>query len=461
MRLAKILVVACVAAIALAFALQPPAGLSRDQAEILGLVLLTLSLWATSAVPGYVATLILFAPVLILGLAPPSTVFSGFSSAAIWLLVPGFVIGAAIRITGIGARIADLLRALFTGSYPRLIGGLTVVTTLLSFVMPSAVGRVVIMMPIAMALAEHAGFGQGSKGRTGAALATTFGCLLPSYAVLPSNLPNMVLAGTADTLWHLDFTYADYMLRHFPVLSLLKSLVVYLLILRFFPDRPAPTSAAETSEDGTPGKRPSRQIFLGLVLLVTLGFWTTDSLHHVNPAWIGLAAMAVLLLPKIGIVGPQDFKQAVDFGVLLYIAGLLAVGALVSESGLGTIIATGLIDLLPMRPDSPALDFASLSAMSFVTGLFTTMPGVPAVLSPLAGKLAEITGLGLPTVLMTQVIGFSTILFPYQSGPMIVGMKLAGEPVGAALRITIPLTVVTFLILLPIDYLYWSLAGWL
>ena len=55
------------------------------------------------------------------------------------------------------------------------------------------------------------------------------------------------------------------------------------------------------------------------------------------------------------------------------------------------------------------------------------MPGVPAVWTPLAEELANSTGFSVEAVLMTQVIGFSTVLFPYQVGPLIVAMGLAKQ----------------------------------
>ena len=62
-------------------------------------------------------------------------------------------------------------------------------------------------------------------------------------------------------------------------------------------------------------------------------------------------------------------------------------------------------------------------------------------------------------VLMTQVVGFSTILFPYQSGPLIVGMQLCKEPLRELLKITVPLTLISLLVLMPLDYLWWWLTG--
>lgn len=443
-----------VALLALVIAVLPPPMLMPDQARILGIVLVTLVFWGTSLVPGYLASLIFFAVLLVFGLAPPDLVFAGFSSTAVWLIVSGFVIGAAISISGLGAMLARGLAPLLTGSYPRLIAGLMAVSILLSFLMPSSVGRAVVMVPVGMALADQMGFGPGSKGRIGIASVLAVGTNMPGFTILPSNIPNMVLSGAAETIHGAHFGYMDYLLLHFPVLGMLKGVAVVVLVLWMFPDTPGAALPAREAAKGDKPVSPAARIRVAVILLATLALWMTDSLHGVNSAWIGLVAAVLLLLPGFGVVAPPAFKASVDFGILLFVAG-----ALVNASGLGAMLGQALIAVLPLEPGAEATNFASLSLMSAVTGLFTTVPGVPAVLTPMAGDLAAQTGFSLNTVLMTQVIGFSTVIFPYQVGPLVVAMQMSGEKLGHLLRITLPLALITVVVLLPVDFLWWKLLG--
>ena len=94
-------VLAAILVIAAAVALWSPAALGPTGGITLAIVLVTLGLWATALVPGYFASLLLFASVLIAGLQPAPLVFSGFASAAVWLIISGFVIGSAVSATGL------------------------------------------------------------------------------------------------------------------------------------------------------------------------------------------------------------------------------------------------------------------------------------------------------------------------------------------------------------------------
>lgn len=175
---------------------------------------------------------------------------------------------------------------------------------------------------------------------------------------------------------------------------------------------------------------------------------------------VGLATAVVLLAPKWGVVEPKNFNASVDFATVVFVAAALGLGTLVNESGLGTALGQTFIQLLPKESGGSFINFMSLSIMTTITGLFTTIPGVPTVLTPMAADFAEATGFTLRSVLMIQVLGFSTIIFPYQIAPLIVAMQLSGEPLSRLLKITLPLSLLTIVILFPLDYLWWSLIGW-
>lgn len=438
-------------------------GIAPGKAPILGLMLVLIVLWGTAVVPNYFASLLLFSVVLIFGLAPAEVVFAGFSSAAIWLIVSGFVIGSAISSSGLGARLAAVIGLALGNSYPRIIIGLMLVAMALGFLMPSSVGRAVVLVPIGMAIADRAGFEKGSQGRIGIAVLLAIACNMPSFAILTSNIPNVVLAGAAETVQGVRLGYLDYLMLHYPVLGVVKAGLVVGVVLWLFPARSG--SRAQVAQDSpatrTSAADASAQVRVAVLLAVTLAFWATDSLHGLNPAWVGLVAATMLLAPLIGAVTPAAFKASADFGLLLFVVGALALGSLVNQSGLGADIGRVLEAILPLAPGQEFTNFLSLVAMSSVTGVFTTTPAVPSILTPMAGDLARLTGLDVPAVLMTQVVGFSTVFLPYQVAPLVVAMQLSGERLGHLTRVTLIVAAVTVLVLIPMDYLWWRVLGWI
>ena len=71
--------------------------------------------------------------------------------------------------------------------------------------------------------------------------------------------------------------------------------------------------------------------------------------------------------------------------------------------------------------------------------LFAILPGSIVVMAPFAAEVAEASGLPLLAVLMIIVNGFSTAIFPYQGGPIPVGLRLGGDVLIAGVAGLVPM----------------------
>ncbi|MEP6146737.1 MAG: SLC13 family permease, partial [Nisaea sp.] len=88
-----------------------------------------------------------------------------------------------------------------------------------------------------------------------------------------------------------------------------------------------------------------------------------------------------------------------------------------------------------------------------------TMPAVPAVLAPLANQVAEASGFPVFLVLNLIVVGFSTVILPYQVPPFIIGMQLGDVPIRVGARACGLLAIASLGLILPLDFAWWWLLG--
>ncbi|MDG2285530.1 MAG: SLC13 family permease [Alphaproteobacteria bacterium] len=440
----------------------PPPAMPLEMAMAGALILMTIGLLATGTLAEQLVALVFFLFAMILSVSPPQVVFSGFTSGAFWLVFGGLVIGAAVDRTGLGARIAGAITRRVGGDYGTVIGAIILVNMVLVFLMPSTLSRVVMLIPVVMALAQRLGYEAGGKQRAGMVMATVLSAYLCSTSVLPANVPNNVLLGAAEAFQGVQVRYFDYLVLHFPVLAVLRALTIWACIVWLFrPAGGAAVQAAPSPATSGQGVFTADEGRLAVLLAIALVLWATDSLHGVAPAWVSLGVGLVCLLPILTLVPPEIFRAKVHVGPLLYVAGIIGIGAVVSESGLGAFLSHWMLDVLALAPDAPLHAFLSLSGLAMLLGLFSTMPGVPAILVPIAGELKAASGLTMDAVLMAQVIGFSTVWFPYQVPPIIVGMQLGGVALGDGLKATVSTAVVGVVLLLPLDVVWWRLLGYL
>ncbi len=415
-----------------------------------------IGMWATGAVPEYLPAMLFFVVALALQVAPAETVLGGFSSSTLWLLFGGMVMGSAIRFTGLGQRMAALLSRSLGTRYGSVITGIVTFSLVLAFAVPSSMGRIVLLVPIVVSLADHMGYEEGSSGRIGMLMAAAFGTCIPAYAILPANTPNMILVGTAESLYGLRIGYWDYLLLHFPVLGAAKAIVLIGLILRMFPGGP-PKRLAASEAASPPLTAGERQLML--VLVLSLALWLTDGLHQVSPGWVALAGAIWCLWPGSGLTAPKCLNAEVNYGTLFFVAGIMGLGAVVASTGLVEMVVQALSRYAGFSPDQPLRNVIALTGIASLVAMVTNLPGVPAVMTPGAEHLAAATGLPLGSILMTQVLAFSSVLLPYQAPPLVTAMQIAGLPAQAMIRLCLALFAMTIVVLLPLDLLWWHLLG--
>lgn len=454
-RSSSILTAVLVLAAVVIFFYPPPSGVSTNVMHTGALLVLVMGLWATGALPEYMTALIFLLLAVLLAVATPEVVFSGFASGTLWLVLGGLVIAEAVRATGLGERFARAVLGAKTLSYPKLVAAAVLVSIALSFVMPATMGRMLLLIPILSAVARRHGLEPGSPGHNGVALATILATFQCGTAILPANAPNLVLAGAAETLYNVQLIYAEYLWAQFPVMGVLKGVFIVVLVCRLFPDT---TRLAHTAADATPMSADEKR--LTAILAVSLALWATDFLHGIRPGWIALAAGVVAMLPRVGAVPVTIFQDNVRFGAFFYIGAILGLGAVMLDTGLSHAIGGALLTVIRLEPGHDALNFGILSLLATGAGLITTNPSQPALLAPLAETFAQAAGWPLKTALMTMAVGFSTLILPYQVPPVLVGVQIANLSLRTTLRLTVPLAAASVVLLLPANYLWWRVIGY-
>jgi di/tricarboxylate transporter len=414
----------------------------------------TLLLWATALLPEFLTALLFFTVAMAAKIAPPGVIFGGFASSAFWLVFSGFVLGVAIRKTGLADRVAGMLSARLTDSWLRMVSAVVLLSYALAFVMPSNMGRIALLMPVVAAMGARAGIEEGTRAWHGLALAVGFGTFQLSATILPANVPNLVMSGAAEGAFGIHLEYLSYLLLHTPVLGILKGLVLILLIHRLFPGQPhPPREPAPVTPMSAAEKR------LAWLLAVVLGMWVTESWHGIGPAWTGLAAACITLLPRVGFITGEEFSAGVNLRTCIYVAGILGLAVTVTQTGIGNAVGQALLHALPLDAARPFTSFVALTGITSALNFIMTANGVPALYTTLAQHFADATGFPLLSVIMIQVLGYSTPLLPYQASPIVVAMALGKVPVRAGMLLCLALAVVTFLVLLPLDYAWFRALG--
>ena len=424
-------------------------GLQSTESSAAGIVAIFIGLWGTGLVRDYTASILFLFVVSALALAPAPVVFSGFTSQAGWFIFGGLLFGSAVQKSGLGQYIAEKILKRVGSSYLSVLCGVTLIALLLTFFLPSTLGRLVILVPIVVLLAERLGFARGSNGYVGIVLATVLTTTQPCYTVLTGAFPNIAIVGLGAQLYQAHISYADYLLANFPVLGVLSAAAIPFVLRILFPDRVI--SKAETPN---PEKLNKDGRYTLLIMILAIVLWLTDSLHGIPPAWVALGAGAFCIAPGFGAIRDVPFSQCLNFNIWFLVCALMGLGAIVDHVGLGSTVAVKLVQLLGIAPSNDFVNFYLISGLNVVINGLSTTAGAPAILTPLAGELAKATGWPILTVLYTQIPAMLFFPLPYAMPAVVAGVAMGALRFQQAVKALLVLSVIGFVLILPLQFLW-------
>lgn len=431
-------------------------GGSAHSAELRAWALLVfaIALFATHVLPEHVTALTVMLVAVVSGVAPTSVVFSGFQVGALWLLFAGIIIGQAVQEAGLGVFLARRVLGLWRLTYPRAIVLLVVIAALLGFFVPATIPRVILLMPLALGMAEAMGLQPGGRGYAGLAIAVGGGTFFPDFAIITANLPSVVHVGAIESTYGIHVSYSEFLFYHLPAIGLFRTVALILLLIAIFRE-PART-VAETDD----GPMTATQKRLLAVLIGTLVLWGTDAVHGIQPAWIAMATAIVILWPATNLISKTASRDKMSFAPVLYIAGILSIGAIMIHNGLDDRVGAFVLRLLDGGGALGGLaSFYQVTLLSMGVALVTTSPAAPALLVPIAADIAEATGLPLRGALMTEFIGLATVLLPYQAPPLVVMLGLCQLRAFDLVKVCLLMAAAMLTIGVPVAYFWWRAIG--
>jgi len=333
-----------------------------------------LVLWLTELVPPFVPTLLLLGATPVL-LGPVGDGY-GVASVLTWcadpvlvLFLGGFTLEVAAMRHGLDAAVARHVVRLSRGR-PRLLllwvmGGVAFLSMWMSNVAAAAM-MLVALRPLLVALAP------GAALRPALLAVVALGANLGGMATPVGSGPNALAVSAASA--HAPVTFAGWMAFALPLTALMLVLGFALVLLRFRVGGPL----ALPVPTGEALKPAGRRVLA--VCAACVAAWLSEPLHGVPAPVVALAATALLF--GTGLLTREDLGR-LDGSTLLLIAGGIALGRLMEESGL---VARAL-DGAGLSDWPRELRLGALVAVAAVLSALMSNTGTAALLIPLASAL--------------------------------------------------------------------------
>ena len=389
---------------------------------------------------------------------------SGFSNGTVWLVLSAFFIAAAFIKTGLGARIAYNLVALFGGSTLGLGYSLVATDLVLAPVIPSNTARAGgVIFPILQSLAKAApGSDPVRRGRTNAFLTLVAynGTVITSAMFLTAMVANPLSVALASNQG-ITITWGLWALAA-AVPGAISLVVVPLVIYRLCPPGAVKTPAAPpAAREALAGLGPitRSERLMGAILIVLLGAWILGPVIGLDVTAAALMAVAALLLT--GVLSWEDAcHQHEAWNTFIWFAALVMMATYLGQFGFIAWFTEQVGSLFPGIGWMPGV--IGLSLIYFYSHYFfaSNTAHVSAMFAPF---LAVALALGTPPLLAALVLAFFSNLFAslthYGTAPAPILFGSGHVRLGTWWKVGALVSVVNISIWLGIGAAWWRLLG--
>ena len=425
-----------------------------------GVALFAVILWTARPIPLELSSLLVLIIMPLTGLLSFQQTFAPFAGPTIWLVFAGMVLSVTVEATGLGDSVAKRGFAGIAGGPLRLIISLHALGLGLAFLIPSGVIRVLLLTPVASAILSRLGAQENRQTSAVVYLSLLCSTYFGGSGILTGSVPNLVVAGQLEHTTGLVVYWGEFLEWMFPVIGFSRVVVSAIVIWLLFGRKLDPGSwihlRGRTDTSSEPLDRAQRSTLF--ILLLGIGLWASDLIHHLAPVYIGLLLTVLCVLPSKGPL-PLGHLKRVDFPFFFYLAALFSVGTALQKSGFNS----SLIDSALQSVDMAAYDwFGRHLAMTFLVlplNFFMDTAAVAGVAMPTMIDLGQTYGMSDLSTAMSVAMATSLIFLPYQAAPFMVALQTGRFTFKQLVACTMGISTFSLLALCPLNVLYWRWIG--
>ena len=435
-----------------------PASLPYEARMALLIFALAAILWSTTKINAAYVALAALTLAVLTGGSPQEKLFGALASDVVWLMIGAFVLGGAMRATGLAGRLTGFVveRA---SSVRGILWLLTTVLIPLSFVIPSTSGRAAVVMPVFRSIADAA---EDKK------IVRALALLMPTV-ILVATITTIIGAGSHlianDLLFQIAgerISFARWALWGAPF-GIVASYISAWVIMWLFLDKDRLGRRLEIPRKARGSFSRAERITLA-VLTVMVALWLTEVWHGLEIATVAVAGALFLTLPGLGVMSWKDGLKSVSWNLIVFVGAALALGEALIDSGAAQWIIDNLFavsGIAGARSGTLILlivAFISLTSHVYMTSHAARAASLVTPLLYLAGSL----DLNPVAVLFIGTVGMDYCLtFPVSSKALLMFQEAGGETYQPAdlLRLSSVLLIVHLVLIVLFYYGYWQWTG--
>lgn len=358
---------------------QPPAGLTVPAMRASAILIWAVCFWILEVIPEYVTGLVMCTLWAMIKVVPFDRAFANFSASIWWIMVGAFGLGVAASKCGLLRRISLFILKLFPPTFAGQTLGLLGAGTIVSPLIPSANARGAIAAPISLAISDSLKYGRKSAGAGGLFGAMFMGfCVIGTPVFMSGSFTNYATMALFPKAYQ-NVTWTSWLLYALPwaiVAFIGTSLAIYLL---YKPAHTAPLSKNFGSDElARLGPMKRNEKITCAVMVVTLGFWMTESIHRISSGEVAILSICILL--ALDVLNRDDFRKGIDWAAIVYVGCIMNIGSVFQTLKIDMWLGRALEPVISSFISNPYLFVVALALAVFVSRIFIISLAATAVI---------------------------------------------------------------------------------
>ncbi len=438
-------------------------------------------LWVTEAVTYPVsAAMIVSLLTLLLGLSPKldnpdellttkealKMALGGFSSPAVALVAGALFLAAAMQATNLHKRLALYILSKVGAKTGAIVFGAILVSIILAFFVPSATARAGAIVPILLGMV--AAFGLPANSRLGALLIITAvqSISIWNVGIKTAAAQNMVALDFIYEQFGVDVSWGQWFMYAAPW-SIIMSIVLYFVMINVIkPETKVLEGGTDIVQKNLKELGPLRaeEKRLIIISLALLFFWATEKrFHPFDSTTVTIVAVAILLLPKIGVFTWKQVEKLIPWGTIIVFAVGIALGSILLATDGAQWLSDKMFGLMGLDSMPLLATIALLALFNILIHLgFASATALASALIPIVLVLASTLGSDVNPVgfvLIQQFVISFGFLLPVNAPQNMLAYGTGSFTVKDFFKAGLPITIIGYVLILIFSATYWKWIG--
>ncbi|MCF6411599.1 SLC13 family permease [Pseudalkalibacillus salsuginis] len=427
----------------------------------LSIVFLSIVLWYTEVIDAAVTSLLVIVLFPLFHVISFEEAAMGLGNEVIWLLLAMLIMATAVKRTNLDKRLAFFMLSLSKGKVIFILFHYILMGFLLTFIIPNAIGRLAVLLPIAISLVKAFENQLDKNFSKSLILIVTFVPYISTTSILTGAGGSIYSASLFESMLDYEWSYLHWLIIMAPI-NMFTLLIFWALLLWLFPIKTIKLEDMneyinqEIKKLGPMSKQEMKLIGLYSLLIM---LWITKELHQIPLAMSAVMVSVLLFVPGMNIIFWKEARKDVNWGVPLLFAAGLTIAFSLKASGViqwsSEILESNLLHLAPVT-----LPLMMMILFVLIRIVFTNFTAAAASLMPVALTVAIGSPFNPVWLGMICVVASSTsYLFPSQSAGNMTTYSLGYYSGRDMLILGLTLTLVIMAMTLLAAFTYWPYLG--